>query len=421
MLTPQREPLHIPLDNGCIIHTLRGPADVDAVATFAARIFGDEVGGMMENLLTHYPGMEPADQFFVTNSDGNVVSILCLIEWTWRYGEVNLPVGEMGVVATDPAYRRQGLIRAQVEHFKARLAERGCLLSCIQGIPYYYRQFGYEYTLPLEGGWRIELRHISDPPAHAYRIRRATLEDVAQLAHLHEEATRGLTPHPVRSTERWEYLLRTTALGDSGAHQTWVLTADDTVVAYVRLPEYHFGDELTVDDASRFTLDAAQVMLAHLRDRAGAADQPAIRLNLPATSDLVQVARTVDAHDLGTYAWQIHLPDVVKLLDAIRPTLTARLVDSVLHRHTGRLRVGFYRSGAQIEFDRGKVVAVDRLGQEEDVDCSLPPMALAPLILGQRTVEELRAAYPDVSVGGVPRLLLNTLFPRTPAFIFQQY
>lgn len=422
MLTPQRAPLYIQLDNGCTVHTLRGPADVDAVATFSASVFGDEVGGMMENLLTNHPDMEPADQFFVTDATGEIVSILCLIPWTWRYGAVELPVGEMGVVATAPAYRNQGLVRAQVGPFKARLAERGCLLSCIQGIPYYYRQFGYEYTLPLEGGRRIELRRIADAPPHPYRIRRATLDDAPRLAALHEETLRGLTPHAVRHADHWRYLLRTTELGDAGAHQTWVITTpEDIIEAYVRLPEYHFGDELTVDDASRFTVDVAQVMLAHLRDRARGAGQPAIRLNLPASSDLVQVARAYDAHDLGTYAWQIHIPDTVKLLDAIRPTLTTRLADTPFRRHSGRLRVSFYRGGAQFLFDAGEVVAVEPLGKDDDSDCALPPMALAPLILGQRALEALRESYPDVSVHGMPRLLLNTLFPRTPAFIFPQY
>lgn len=432
MLTPQREPLHRKLDNGCTLHTLRGPADVAALAAFGAGIFGKEVGGMMENMLTHHPGVEPADQFFVTDQAGRIISSLCLIAWTWRYGAVDLPVGEMGIVATDPAYRRQGLVRVQVEHFKQRLAERGCLLSCIQGIPYYYRQFGYEYTLPLEGGWRIELRHIPDPPSHGYRIRRATLDDAPRLAALYEQAIAGLTPHPVRSAAHWRYLLQTTSLDDAGVHQTWVLTTDasntdadppnaDTIVAYVRLPEYHFGDDLTVDEASRFPLDAAQVMLAHLRDLAQAANQPAIRLNLPAQSDLVQIARALDAHDLGTYAWQIYIPDVLKLLDAIRPTLSARLAGSVFQQHTGRLRVGFYRDGAALIFEAGQVVAVEPLGVGDETDCTLPPMALAPLILGQRSIEELRHAYPDVSVRGLHKLLLDTLFPRTPAFIFPQY
>jgi hypothetical protein len=66
-------------------------------------------------------------------------------------------------------------------------------------------------------------------------------------------------------------------------------------------------------------------------------------------------------------------------------------------------------------------VAVEPLAIDDETDCTLPPMALAPLILGQRSIEELRHAYPDVSVRGLHKLLLDTLFPRTPAFIFPQY
>ena len=97
-----------------------------------------------------------------------------------QVGPAQIPVGEMSLVGTAEPYRRRGLVRAQVHQFKRRLAARGCLLSLIQGIPYYYRQFGYTYALPLEGGLIVNPRELP-PIARGYTFRSATVEDIPLL------------------------------------------------------------------------------------------------------------------------------------------------------------------------------------------------------------------------------------------------
>ena len=59
----------------------------------------------------------------------------------------------MEFVATDEEYEGRGLVRRQFEYHHADVARRGELFQMIVGIPYFYRQFGYEYALPVPG-WR---------------------------------------------------------------------------------------------------------------------------------------------------------------------------------------------------------------------------------------------------------------------------
>src|SRR5207248_10437926 len=56
------------------------------------------------------------------------------------------------ILATAPGYRNRGLIRAVLAMVHARGDGEGRPLSAITGIPYFYRQFGYEYVLDLGGG-----------------------------------------------------------------------------------------------------------------------------------------------------------------------------------------------------------------------------------------------------------------------------
>jgi hypothetical protein len=42
-------------------------------------------------------------------------------------------------------------------------------------------------------------------------------------------------------------------------------------------------------------------------------------------------------------------------------------------------------------------------------------------VLGYRTWQELKAAFPDVDVTPKARLLVDTLFPKTESFIYTLY
>jgi hypothetical protein len=50
-----------------------------------------------------------------------------------------------------------------------------------------------------------------------------------------------------------------------------------------------------------------------------------------------------------------------------------------------------------------------------------PPRAFVPLTLGYRSIEEQQGSYPDLSVAGRWRLLMDTLFPKISSFIYTAY
>ena len=78
------------LDDDLTLRTAAHEDDVERIAVFNAAIHGAELAPMTRSLLRDYPGMEPADQVYVENADGEIVSALCLIPWTWNYEGVRL-------------------------------------------------------------------------------------------------------------------------------------------------------------------------------------------------------------------------------------------------------------------------------------------------------------------------------------------
>jgi predicted N-acetyltransferase YhbS len=422
MLDATETPYRQPLGDGLWLRTAADRRDVERVAEFNGAIHGPGVAPMTHNLFIHHPHTRGKDLVFIEEEhDHQIVSSLCLIPWTWRYEGVAIPAGEMGIVGTLESHRGRGLVRAQVDYFKRRLHERGCLLSPIQGIPYFYRQFGHEYALPLEGGLRLEIRHVPDPPDAPFTFRLATGDDLPALLRHYDEAAKDLAIHAVRDTATWRYLLAHTD-GTETECENWIIQdADGHVAGTMRLPKHHFGQELVVGEVSRLGFEAALAVLHHLKTLAVARDKPGIRLNLPAHCTLMRLARSLGAHDLGTYAWQIHVPDFAALLRALAPVLERRVARSPFAGLSRDVRLGLYRETILLRFVAGKLTEVANLSPTADEAIRLPPLQFVPLVLGYRTWEELRAARLDVSVAPTWRLLMETLFPRLASFIYSTY
>jgi predicted N-acetyltransferase YhbS len=422
MLDQTEAPYRQPLSDGLVVRTAANEGDVARVAEFNGVVHGPGIVGMTRNLFLHHPATRGRDLVFVEDeATGQIVSSLCLIPWTWRYAGVDLPVGEMGIVGTLEAYRRRGLVRAQVEYFQQRLRERGCLLSQIQGIPYYYRQFGYEYALPLEGGLRLELRDVPEQPEAVFTFRLATLDDLSILLRLYDEAAQDLAIHTGRDAAIWQYLLAYTD-GTEMEAENWLLQdAAGHVAGYLRLPRHHFGEELVVNEVSRLSFDAALAALRRLKTLAEERAKPGLRLNLPDNCTLMRLARSLGAHDLGTYAWQIYVPDLTALLRALAPAFERRLAASPFAGLTREVQLRLYRETIALRFVAGRLTEVANLGFTRGEPINFPPLPFILLLLGYRTVEELRAAYPDVNVKPAWRLLVDTLFPKVTSFIYTVY
>ena len=103
-----------------------------------------------------------------------------MIAQTWSYAGIEFGVGQPELMGTHPDYRRRGLVRAQFKTIH-RSSERGESLQVIAGIPWYYRQFGYEIALTLGGGRLGDESHVPrlrDDEPELYHVRLATETDL---------------------------------------------------------------------------------------------------------------------------------------------------------------------------------------------------------------------------------------------------
>jgi hypothetical protein len=107
--------------------------DADSLAEFNGANLGSDpqdsqrVAAMTRDLLTRpHASLSPGDFTIVEDpSSGRIVSSLCLISQTWSYEGVEFGLGRPEYVATDPAYRKRGLVRARFDVIHRWSAERG--------------------------------------------------------------------------------------------------------------------------------------------------------------------------------------------------------------------------------------------------------------------------------------------------------
>src|SRR6185312_7924000 len=100
---------------------------------------------------------------------------------------------------------------------------------------------------------------------------------------------------------------------------------------------------------------------------------PYIRLTLPNTNDLERVARSFNAHDDGSYLWQIHLVDVVRLLRKLAPVLERRIAGSIFAGFTRTVCLNLYREAFELHFEKGKLQTVNSVGFTGNGDINIPP------------------------------------------------
>lgn len=421
------KPFREVLENELILKSVSTEDDIEHLATFNATIHDDELlDGMTRTLIVHHPSTHPQEWLFVEDpANGKIVSALCLIPWTLRYETVQLKAAEMAIVGTLPEYRHRGLIRMLNNRYKQLLDVGGYDLSHIQGIPYYYKQFGYEYALPLEGGWELGLHKIPDEvpsSAQGYTFQKATVADISLLDQLYNTAMSKLDISTLRDDAIWHYLIQQEA-NLQGIQETWLVQdKNQKSLGYVRIAKEGFGQGLIVDEASDFSHPATIAVLQWLKHIAIEREKPYIRLSMTECCPLISTARAWGAQLEGIYAWQIKFPDPARLLRHISPVLEQRVANSPFAEITQSVILNLYRQAYELIFENGHITAVNAVGFYDDAtDIRIPPMQLIPLVLGYRSREELQAVYSDFSIKGQSQYLLDVLFPKMKSFLHLIY
>jgi hypothetical protein len=425
------------LKNGLILRTGR-PEDAERLGAFNAQIHGRDnvsdyrgVEAWTKDLATgNHPTFRPGDFLFVEEKDkGRIVSSLNLISQTWTYAGIPIKVGRVELVGTTPEFRQQGLIRAQFEVVHQWSRERGELLQAITGIPYYYRQFGYEMALALSGGRIGYSENIPELPANEkepFLIRPAEEKDLVFMHRLDELDSQTSLIYCQQDLTSWRYLLNGMNEANINRKELKIITnpAGNAVGFIIHPPSlyetkmalegYHLLPEVSwwevTPSVMRYLLQTGQAYGA--RDNKTCSgiyfclgeDHPSYPFFPHRLPKAVQ-----------PYAYYLRVPDLGEFLLKIRPVLEKRLAEGIRPDYSGTLEISFFRSGIRLVFEHGKLVTTKTLATSElaNAVAGFPYLSFLQIVFGYRSLEDLRRAFPDFWVNDDKgRPLLSTLFPK---------
>jgi predicted N-acetyltransferase YhbS len=399
-------------------------ADGEALRILFNTVFDPEpVGILAEVMFKHLPRLTPEHWFIAENAaNQEIVSGFVMIPWEVECKGLPLKTAEMGIVGTLPTHQGQGIQRRMNAAFDAELAEEEYDLAIIQGIPGFYHQFGYHYAIPLENHLNLELHRIDEAGADGWLLRQAGLEDIPFLAQQDALYRRSYFLSTGRDEATWRYLL-THGLETEYASEYWIgenSNGDDRF--YARLPFNGFGEGQIVSEVSEnISFAGMQALLTLSKSRAKERGKPYIRFNLHNDSRPGRLAIAAGGQPGRPYAWQVKLPNPLRLLEKLTPVLEGRLGDSPLSGYTGVFQLDTYRSRFDLVWEQGRLTV--RSGSEHcPVNLQVPGDLLASLLLGARTWRELQSFRPDVFSGdGASALLADVLFPAEISWLHEPY
>jgi len=431
------------LGDGLVLRRGSGD-DAEALANFYTDIFGQEPGESKEAIrayvydlmTTGHPTVRPSD-FTVVEDDRThaVVSALCLIAQTWTYEGIPFGVGRVEIVATRPEARRRGLIRAQFEVVHRWSEERGHKMQAITGIPNFYRQFGYEMAMELDGChdcYPPQVPRLEGGQEEPYRVRPATAADIPFMAQVYAAATRRkLIACPFDEAMLRYELDGRGEKSDARRALGVIETPQGEPLGYVaHLPWLHqqalpvTGYEIK-EGVSWLAVTPTVVRYLDGTARGYAARDPQesyqmLQFWLGDEHPLYDVFRGGLPYVHSPYAWYIRIADVAGFIGHIAPALEQHLARSHAAGHSGELKLSFYRSGLRLLLDRGKLAVIepwDPAGQR--ASAAFPGGTFTKLLVGYRNTDELRAAFPDCRVySDEARVLLDAIFPKQGSHIW---
>ena len=416
--------------------------DADALSQFNGEIHPENeierpyLMAWTRDLLTRpHPTLRPEDFTIIEEaSTRRIVSSLNLIPQTWSYEGIEFGVGRPELVGTLPEYRGRGLVRIQFDEIHQWCTERGLTVQAITGIPYFYRQFGYEMAIDLDGrrfGHEAHVPKLKEGEEESYHIRLAREADLPFIAKTYDELRQRNMIVCERTPEIFHYELggqeiehafaQTCVIEDKTSepagflkHLCFVSNGSLTSILYELKPDVSWLE--VTPSVVRYLWQTGQ----EYARRDGTACRSfgfALGEEHPAYEAIKDRLPEVR----GSYAWYMRVPDLPGFLNHIRPVLERRLAESIAAGHSREVKISFYRSGLRFVMEHGqlKTIEVWKPTPRDEGEIAFPGLTFLQILFGYRSYEELHYAFPDCWCDSEEvRVLINILFPKKPSNIY---
>lgn len=346
------------------------------------------------------------------------VGTVSLIDTPMKYEGIDIKTCELGVVGTLERYRGNKINDTLTKMFLEKAEELEYEMIIIEGIPYFYRRYGFNYSVPMSSE-SFKINNLDFTNKEKLTMRKAGKDDLDFIKTEFD-----------KSNEKVEiYLNKEKEIIDNHmndyeerflAKDYRIIEKEGKKIGYLALTKFkdilqlcEISDELTFD-----TYESVFSLLIKEIDNYETKDE--IRLDIPETNKSIAFSRSKGSKRIGDYQWQIKIPSLYRFMQKIKPVLEKRISNSIYKNENFKFKYHNYRE--MIEFDiQDSKINLKKLKFEPAFDVNIPPQAEVKYLLGNNTYEELRNILPDTIIQKKFLGIMNTMFPKTTRHFYHNY
>ncbi|TXT54581.1 MAG: hypothetical protein BAJATHORv1_60077 [Candidatus Thorarchaeota archaeon] len=389
--------------------------DIPQIYDHVKAVHGEEIIPVVERIFNHKSDFVIEDNFIAYDSEKNLVaSYLCLLRHTMLIDGARIPMAQMEIVGTLPEYRNRGYIRRLNQLFEKRASLYEIPLFVIAGIPYYYRELGYEYAIPMLSRLIVAkelIPKLKSGVTESAEIIPIDTHNFDLFLEARKQRNSFLNIYRDIETSDATYVLEG-ELGTETGLELQVLLNEEQIVGMFNI-EVSWGnlqiEELWVEDVKYIP-----TILRYAKKKA-IERELAIAIEFPSNPEIaINLERLAQSRFTQGYAWYTKIPNMKQFLELLAPALENRIDNSRFKDYTGDLRISCFKEGFVIQFEKGVVESVEHLQQIhlKDMELFVPPKVINQLVLGHFSYKELDEFYPDVTATSAKIPLVNVLFPK---------
>ena len=374
-------------------------------------VHGEEIKEYIKRIYKEHPKKKDILWFYIEdNSTGQIISLLTLMPLEWRFEGVLLPVCEMGFVGTLKEYRGKGLIGKLNEFYERVMMERGYLLSCLRGIPYYYRRFGYEFVLSLDERFSLSPNQIPSMELSHIDIRKASRKDIGYIENQYNSNSNSFLISNSFDTESFYFKFMNESFDDNKL-SAYIIEENGKPEGYF-LIGMSFDNEVYTIITPQLSPPQMIKLLQHLNEYPK--KEKDLILNVAEFSGFGKFLFSIGKLQ-SNYGWQIKIPNLKRFFESIKDILENRVKKSKFNDLSKTVIISDYKQSIELIFVKGKIEAIKIESGYPDVekcDVRIPGAMLLKLLLGDRTVDEINYIVKDARINPSSKKLIEILFPK---------
>lgn len=388
--------------------------EYEGLKNLVEKIFSKEEKELVDDLFYKSPKKDINKYFYAYDKSKNkYVAILCLLEVPVKYGDINIKAAEYGVAGTLEEYQGQGINSKLTKLFLEKSKKLGYNFLIIEGIPYFYRKYGFNYAVAMNKE-KLIIKNKEFNIGAKINIRKASLKDIDFLEKENDKSSRIYNLVKYKDRKILKAQIKNYK-SEVTAKDYYIIEEKNKKIGYLTLNKGKNNEILDITpDLSFFHYEN---ILGYFKEKG----YEEVITDLKEPNKFIKYIKRLGSKNIWNYAYQIKIPDEFLFLNKIKPVLEKRIENSIFANEKINLNYKNFREIIQLKIDKGKIkIDKYKLGEKEG-DFALIPQGAVKLFTGDKTINEITYFLDDCYVKDEYRDLVNILFPELKSHFHINY